>query len=125
MFYFEKLVAWQKAIEYGVFSETVVVGMSEAGQVALGDPLRQGALSISAHLARSGMRRGAEAQWYLEAKGAVHDCVCLIVTAREAGYLSDSAFEGSYTRLEALARLIGGLLKSLSKKEAPAAEAAV
>jgi len=116
MFNFEKLEAWQKAIDFAceVYELTRVFPSDE--RFGLTNQLRRASVSISSNLAE-GSSRSSHADYtrFVEiATGSLFEVVSQSHIAKRQGYLSPEAFQEIYHRSEELSRILSGLRRYLT-----------
>jgi len=117
MFNFEKLDAWQLAIQYAshVYKATRTFPADE--RFGLTSQLRRAAVSISANLAE-GNGRGTQKDFvrFIEiAFGSLMETVSHITIAKQESYVTAEVHEELYTQAERLGRVLSGLRRSLGQ----------
>jgi four helix bundle protein len=116
MFNFEKLDAWQKAIDFGclIYESTQQFPVEE--RFGITNQLRRAAVSISSNLAEGSSRssRADNARFVEIATGSLFEVVSQSHIAKRQGYLSDDCFRKIYLRSEELSRMLSGLRKYLT-----------
>ncbi len=91
-FAFEKLVVYQKAVEFADAVCTLTKGFAR-GYFFLGDQLNRAALSIAANIAEGNGRytKADRRNFFTIASGSAQECVPLLGLARRRGLLSEDA----------------------------------
>ena len=117
-FAFEKLLVYQKAID---FSDHVcrLTGGFPRGFWFLADQLNRAALSIAANIAEGNGRftKADRKNFFGIARGSVQECVPLLELARRRSLVTDEAAGAMKTDLEEIARMLSGLISGLDKRE--------
>ena len=117
MFNFEKLDAWQLAIQYAseVYKATKTFPGDE--RFGLTSQLRRSAVSVSANLAE-GSGRGTQKDFtrFIEiAFGSLMETVSHIAIAKQEGYVTQEAHQELYSQAERLGKVLSGLRRSLER----------
>lgn len=116
---FEDLEAWRKARELvrGVYAATAE--KSFARDFALRDQMRRAAVSAMSNIAEGFDRKGnREFIHFLSiAKGSAAEVKSQLYVALDAGHIDDDAFETLRGLTDDTSRLIGGLMRYLSRSE--------
>jgi len=116
MFRFEKLEAWQLAIEIAQRVYKATSQFPENERFGLTSQMRRSAVSISSNIAE-GSGRGTDTDFarFLEiGYGSLMEVVSQSQIAKLQGFLSPEEFQTLYAESERLARVISGLRSSLS-----------
>ncbi len=116
-FLFEKLEVYQKALTFAERVSTVTVEFPR-GSWYLADQLNRASLSISLNIAE-GNGRFSEADrrnFFGIARGSAHECVPLVELCRRSGLLDHAAAEGLKQELEAIAKMLAGLIGSTRRQ---------
>jgi four helix bundle protein len=115
MFNFEKLEAWQKAIDFAdlIYNETRAFPAEQ--RFGLTNQLRRAAVSISSNLAEGSSRswRNDFARFAEIAAGWVFEVVSQAFVSRCQSLFSEDQFARIYTDAEELSRMLSGLRRSL------------
>ena len=115
MFNFEKLEAWQKAIDFAdlIYQETRTFTSEE--RFGLTNQLRREAVSISSNIAEGSSRSSKTdfARFTEIAAGSVFEAVSQAFIARRQSFFSEDQFRNIYTDAEELSRMLSGLRRSL------------
>ena len=112
MFIFEKLQVYQRALGFAEKASTLTTGFPR-GCWYLADQLNRASLSISLNIAE-GNGRWTEADrrnFFGIARGSVHECVPLIELCHRKGLIADDACSECRAELEAIAKMLSGLMK--------------
>lgn len=111
-FAFEKLVVYQKAIDFSdeVCSATETFAR---GYGFLVDQLNRAALSISANIAEGNGRftKADRKNFFIIARGSVQECVPLLELSRRRNLIDDSQHADLKGKLEEIAKMLSGLIK--------------
>ncbi len=115
MFNFEKLDAWQHAIEFAdcVYEKTRSFPTEE--RFGLTNQMRRAAVSVSSNIAEGSSRssRTDFARYVEIATGSLFEVGSHAFIARQQGFLSQSDFDQLYQRAERQGRRQSGLRNSL------------
>ena len=113
-FKFEKLEAWQKAIDFCDKIIAFADGLPQRYQFSLGEQLRRAALSVPTNLAEgSGRDNPKESRYFYEiAKGSVYEVVSLLVVCGKRNTLSREDYRLFYDDADSLAAIIHGLARA-------------
>jgi four helix bundle protein len=115
-FAFEKLIVYQKAMDFA----DRVCQLTEPfprGYHFLAEQLNRAALSIAANLAEGNGRftKPDRKHFFGIARGSVQECVPLLELSRRRQLITDTDHLDLRNRLEELARMLSGLINSLSR----------
>ena len=120
MFSFEKMTAWQKAIEWadGVFD--IADRLPQKFQFSFGEQLRRACLSVSNNLAEgSGRRTPREQRYFYDiAHGSTYEVISILAILKRRGHASVEEFARFYKQGDELASIIYGLQPAASEAEA-------
>jgi four helix bundle protein len=118
MFRFEKLDAWQMAIELAERVYKVTSQFPDNERFGLTSQMRRSAVSISSNIAEgSGRSSDADFARFLEiAYGSLMEIVSQSAIAKVQGFLKHGEHEELYEAAERLARVLSGLRSSLSQR---------
>jgi four helix bundle protein len=80
VFKFEKMIAWQKAVEFADRAFDIADRLPQKHQFSLGEQLRRAALGITNNLAEGSGRRtpGSRRSFYDSAKGSTYEVVSIM-----------------------------------------------
>jgi four helix bundle protein len=117
-FAFEKLVVYQKAVD---FADQVSVRTEQfsRGYGFLVDQLNRAALSISANIAEGNGRftKPDRKHFFGVARGSVQECVPLLELAKRRDLLALADHEALKSQLEEIARMLSGLINGLNTRD--------
>ncbi|WP_437225679.1 four helix bundle protein [Planctomicrobium sp. SH661] len=118
MFGFERLEAWQLAIELSdsVYAATRSFPLEE--RFGITNQMRRSSVSIAANLAE-GSGRGSNREFvrFIQiAFGSLMETISHLTIARRQEFLQESDFERLYSQMQRLAKVLSGLRASLSKE---------
>jgi four helix bundle protein len=117
-FLFEKLEVYQKAVS---FADAVAAVTNEfpRGYGFLVDQLNRAALSVATNLAEGNGRftKPDRKNFFTIARGSVQECVPLLEIARRRSLLDDAQHEAFRQELEAMAKMISGLIAGMDKRD--------
>jgi four helix bundle protein len=117
-FAFEKLLVYQKAID---FADAICQRTEQfsRGYGFLVDQLNRAALSIAANIAEGNGRftKPDRRHLFTIARGSVQECVPLLELARRRNLIDDALHTELKSRLEEIARMLSGLIKGLESRE--------
>ena len=117
-FMFENLQVYQKAVDLA----DRVAALTESfprGYYFLVDQLNRAALSIATNLAEGNGRftKADRRNFFTIARGSAQECVPLLEIARRRGFITEAQHSELRTELEAIAKMISGLINGLDKRE--------
>ncbi len=117
-FMFENLQVYQKAVDLA----DRVAGMTESfprGYYFLVDQLNRAALSVAANLAEGNGRftKADRKNFFTIARGSAQECVPLLEIARRRGFIEQPQHDELRKALEAIAKMISGLIKGLDNRK--------
>ena len=120
MFRFEKLDAWQMAVELADRVYVVTGTFPDNERFGLTSQMRRSVVSISSNIAEgSGRASDADFARFLEiAYGSLMEVVSQSRVAKLQGFLKPNEYEEVYQASERLARIISGLRSSLTGRNA-------
>ncbi len=118
MFGFEKLTAWQKAVEYADLVYRVTQGFPREERFGLANQLRRSAVSVSSNIAEGSSRssRADFARFVEIAYGSLLESVSELEIAKRQEFLNGEMFETAYVAAEDLAKILSGFRRSLKKR---------
>lgn len=116
-FMFEKLHLYQNAVDFADQAATLSESFPR-GYGFLADQLNRAALSIATNLAEGNGRftKADRKNFFTIARASVQECVPLLELARRRGLLDDGRHADMCSELEAMAKMISGLIKGLDKR---------
>ena len=118
MFGFEKLTAWQKAVEYADLVYRVTQGFPREERFGLANQLRRSAVSVSSNIAEGSSRssRTDFARFVEIAYGSLLESVSELEIAKRQKFLTKEMFEAAYSKAEDLAKMLSGFRRNLKKR---------
>ena len=118
MFGFEKLTAWQKAVEYADLMYRVTRGFPAEERFGLANQLRRSAVSVSSNIAEGSSRssRTDFARFVEISYGSLLESVSELQIAKRQEFLDREMFETAYVAAEDLAKILSGFRRSLKKR---------
>ncbi len=116
-FPFEKLLVYQKAVEWYREIDLLLKTYGKAIPYGFADQLRRAALSVSLNLAEGNGRwhSGDKKQFFWVARGSAFECVPLLTILRADDLLTEEKHAELYAKIEELAKMITGLIQSVEK----------
>ena len=118
MFRFEKLLVWQKAVEFADQVYTVTRGFPSDERFGLTSQMRRAAVSISSNIAE-GSSRASDTEFarFLEiAYGSLMEVVSQAQVAFRQTFLVEDSLNAIREKAEELSRMLSGLKGSLGGK---------
>lgn len=116
-FMFENLQVYRRAVD---LADHVIKLTRDAprGFGFLTDQLNRAALSIATNLAEGNGRftKADRRNFFIIARGSVQECVPLVEIALRNGLITKGDHDALRTELEAIAKMISGLIKGLEKR---------
>ncbi len=118
MFGFEKLTAWQKAVEYADLIYKVTRSFPTEERFGLTSQLRRSAVSISSNIAEGSSRssRADFARFVEIAYGSLLESISELKIAKRQEFLSDAMFDTPYKKAEELAKMLSAFRRTLKKR---------
>lgn len=119
MFNFEKLDAWQLAIDFADLIYRITKEFPSDERFGLTSQLRRAAVSISSNLAEGNGRGSSKdfAHFIQIAFGSLMECVSQLTIANRQRFLPDAEFRQAYETAERLGRVLSGLRRSIHPPE--------
>ncbi len=126
MFKFEKMIAWQKGVEFADKSFEVADRWPQRYQFSLGEQLRRAALSVTNNLAEGSGRRtpASRRAFYDISKGSVYEVISILAIALRRKEISQPEFDMFYQAGDELASIISGLIDATFREEATLSQTA-
>lgn len=120
MFKFEKMIAWQKAVEFADHAFDVADRLPQRHQFSFGEQLRRAALGITNNLAEGSGRRtpGTRRTFYDSGKGSTYEVVSIIAILLRRKEVTQTEFDIFYRMGDELASIISGLIDATFREEA-------
>jgi four helix bundle protein len=118
MFRFEKLDAWQLAVELADVVYRVSRPFPHDERFGLSSQIRRAAVSIAANLAEgSGRTSDRDNLRFVEMSyGSLMEVVSHAVICRRQGFLAEESYSDLYSKCDRLARVLSGLRHRLDAK---------
>ena len=119
MFNFEKLDAWQLAIDFADLTYRISKEFPTDERFGLTSQLRRAAVSVSANLAEGNGRGSTKdfAHFIQIAFGSLMECVSHLTIAQRQRFISDADYREAYGTAERLGRVLSGLRRSIHPPE--------
>ena len=120
MFKFEKMIAWQKGVEFADKAFEVADRWPQRYQFSLGEQLRRAALSVTNNLAEgSGRRTPASKRAFCDiAKGSTYEVISILAIARRRREVDQPEFDSFYQAGDEIASIISGLIDATFREQA-------
>ncbi len=123
-FQFEKLEVYQKALDWVDTAETLCKSLKGNVSYSLLDQLSRASLSIPLNIAEGNGRwhKAEKRQFFWIARGSTFECVPIIQILHRKSLISTSQYREFYTLLDAIAKMLTNLVKSiqdLNQKSSP------
>ncbi|MCP4378279.1 MAG: four helix bundle protein [bacterium] len=117
-FMFENLDVYQKAIDF-IDQVTGLTGEFPRGYYFLTDQLNRASLSIATNLAEGNGRftKNDRKHFFIIARGSAQECIPLLEIARRKGLIEEPVVNGCRDQLEAIAKMISGLINGLENRK--------
>ena len=118
MFSFEKMIAWQKSIEFVDLIFEVADGLPQKYQFSLGEQLRRASLSITNNLAE-GSGRGSPAlqrNYYDIAKGSIYEVISILAVVLRRKLITETEFNSFRQTASEITAIIFGLIRAAESK---------
>ena len=111
MMHFEKLIVWNKAIDYAETLVKIADLLPQRYQFSFSDQLRRAALSIPNNIAEGAGRTTPRdrANFYSIAKGSVYETVNILKLAERLTIVKDYNFQNLYYLAEEISKMLYGL----------------
>ncbi|MDF2436434.1 MAG: four helix bundle protein [Bacteroidota bacterium] len=113
-FNFEKLITYQKSLDYVDFAYRITEGFPKIEQFSLTDQFRRAAVSISLNIGEGSSGTKKEFMNFLRISNrSLRECVVCTSIAYRRKYISEEIHNKSREQLVEIAKLNSGLLNSL------------
>jgi len=114
-FKFEKLIVWQKAIDYIELIYKISNNFPKTEIFGLQSQLRRAAVSVALNIAEgSGRTTKKEFRKFLhDALGSLRETVTAIHIAKRLGYINQKQFDETYSKAIEISKMLYMLAKSL------------
>jgi len=118
-FPFEKLIVYQKALEWVRETEGLVKESRGLVSRPMLDQLCRASLSVPLNIAEGNGRwhKADKRQFFWVARGSVFECVPILQSLRALNAIDEIRFRAGYRLLEEIARMHTGLIQSVEKLE--------
>ena len=113
MLYFEKLLVWQKSLDFAAECVRIANNLPRKYQYSFADQLIRASLSIPSNIAE-GSGRGTkrdQANFYAIAKGSLYETVNILKLLEKVGDLNLDSTKGLYFEAEEIAKMLHGLIR--------------
>jgi four helix bundle protein len=119
MFSFEKMLAWQKAVEWSDSIFDVADRLHQKYQFSFGDQLRRACLSVSNNLAEGSGRRTPAGQRYFYdvAHGSIYEVVSVLAILKRRDLLPADEYDKLYKQGDEVASIVYGLSRATFEAE--------
>jgi four helix bundle protein len=116
-FPFEKLIVYQKSIEWTTQVESLSRELRGKVSHSLIDQLFRASLSISLNIAEGNGRwhKPDKRQFFWIARGSVFECVPILHTLRAVKAIDEERFTVAYRAIEEIAKMVSGLIQSVER----------
>ena len=120
MFNFEKLTAWNKAMDLAELVYRATNEFPESERFGFISQMRRAGVSVPSNVAEGSSRSspGDNARFVEIAAGSLFEVVTQASLARRLGFLPDQDFQKLYSSAEEESRILSGLRRSLIGKQA-------
>lgn len=115
MFQFEKLLVWQRAIEYADLIYTISDEFPARENYSLARQIQRAAVSVPSNVAEGNSRSSDVdfARFVEIAYGSLMETVTQLHIARRRNYCSEEQFQSALTLADEVARMLSGLRNNL------------
>jgi four helix bundle protein len=114
MFKFEKLVVWQKAVDFADSAYAATRRFPADEKFGLTNQIRRAAVSVASNIAEGCARPDSDYARFLGyATGSVYEVVTQLAIARRQDLLSEAELNQLYASAEEISRMLSGLRESL------------
>jgi four helix bundle protein len=115
-FNFEKLIVYQKSLDYVDFVYTITNDFPKAESFSLTSQFIRAAISISLNIAEGAGESNAQFKRYLNiSRGSIRECIVCSTIAGRRKYISKEIENSSRDKLTELSKMISGLISSFDK----------
>jgi four helix bundle protein len=114
MYGFEKLIVWQKSMDFCEYIYKATEGFPKEEQFGLTSQLRRASYSIPLNIAEgSASKSKKEFKYFLTiALRSQHECITLLKLCRRLNFFIDSDFSHLYDKCDEVGKLLNALIKS-------------
>jgi len=118
MFNFEKLTAWNKAMDLAEFVYQASRQFPETERFGLTSQMRRAAVSVPSNVAEGSSRSspGDNGRFVEIAAGSLFEVVTQTILARRLAFLPEQYFQKLYNSAEEESRILSGLRRSLLER---------
>jgi four helix bundle protein len=113
MLNFEKLVVWQKAMDYAKTMVVIADSLPTKYQFSFSDQLRRAGLSIPSNIAEGAGRKGSRdrSNFYSISKGSVYESVNILKLLEKLNLINEEKFRLGeiYLQAEEICKMLYGL----------------
>jgi four helix bundle protein len=115
---FKKLEVWHRAYRLALATYRVTGSFPKSELYGMVSQMRRAAVSIPTNIAEGcGRKRDGEATSFLRySLGSTSELDCLIMLARDLGYLSQDAYQSLADEVAAVGRMLTALIRHFSSK---------
>jgi four helix bundle protein len=115
MFKFEKLMVWQRAVEYADLTYSLTRSFPADERFGLTSQMRRAAVSVSSNIAEGSSRNSNVdfARFVEIATGSLFESVSQAFISRRQGFLNEEAYLQIYGAAEEQGRMLSGLRGTL------------
>jgi four helix bundle protein len=115
-FEFENLDVYRKSVDFADEIYKITKGFPEDENYGLISQIRRAAVSISSNIAEGSGRYHKKdfVQFLRFARGSLYECIPLLEISSREGYISKNIYSESLTNCNELAKMLNGLIRSLS-----------
>lgn len=110
---FENLLAWQRAhlLTFRIYED-----FKNCRDFSFRDQIQRAAVSVMNNVAEGNARRSdrSNKQFLLISKGSLAEVQSMLILANDLGYITENVMEERFSLAEETARIISGLIKSLT-----------
>ncbi len=114
----EKLVVWNKAIDFVVTVYKITDGFPKEEKFGLTSQIRRAAVSTPANIAEGAVRQSSKefAHFLSNAQGSASELETELLIAKRLDYLDKSVYDESRATLDSIGRMIVGLSQNLKRR---------
>src|SRR6476660_2785055 len=114
MFKFEKLMVWQKAIDFADLAYTVTKTFPSDERFGLTSQMRRASVSVSSNIAEGSSRNSNTdfARFVEISTGSLFETVSQAFVAKRQGFIADDGFQQIYHSAEEQGRMLSGLINT-------------
>lgn len=111
----ERLLVWQKSMDFTVELYRVLKSFPKEEQFELASQMRRAAVSIPSNIAEGAARKGTKeyVQFLYVAYGSANELETQLILSNRLNYLTDEIFSELNVKIEEIKRMLYSLIKSL------------